>query len=118
MLTTRRLPMSQNVLVVVAGPVELTMAAELARYGVPVRIIDKASRSRDRRWAGWHLVGPPRRLCRARGGEQRVGQDHRLFRSSRLAVVDKICGQWPHPAEFKISAQDAWVQGLPEEDRL
>jgi 2-polyprenyl-6-methoxyphenol hydroxylase-like FAD-dependent oxidoreductase len=34
--------MNQNVLVAGAGPVGLTMAAELARYGVPVRIIDKA----------------------------------------------------------------------------
>jgi 2-polyprenyl-6-methoxyphenol hydroxylase-like FAD-dependent oxidoreductase len=33
-----------DVLVVGAGPVGLTMAAELARYGVQVRIIDKATR--------------------------------------------------------------------------
>src|SRR6266446_9379169 len=48
MLTTRRSPMNQNVLVVGAGPVGLTMAAELARYGVPVRIIDKASGRTDK----------------------------------------------------------------------
>ncbi len=34
--------MKQEVLVVGAGPVGLTMAAELARYGVGVRIVDKA----------------------------------------------------------------------------
>ncbi|MBB3881361.1 2-polyprenyl-6-methoxyphenol hydroxylase-like FAD-dependent oxidoreductase [Acetobacter oeni] len=33
--------MSKPVLVVGAGPVGLTMAAELARYRVPVRIIDR-----------------------------------------------------------------------------
>ena len=40
--------MKAAVLVVGAGPVGLTMAAELARYGVPVRIVDKASRRTDR----------------------------------------------------------------------
>jgi 2-polyprenyl-6-methoxyphenol hydroxylase-like FAD-dependent oxidoreductase len=40
--------MSQNVLVVGAGPVGLTMAAELARYGVPVRIIDMAAGRTDK----------------------------------------------------------------------
>ena len=40
--------MDQNVLVVGAGPVGLTMAAELARYGVPVRIIDKAAGRTDK----------------------------------------------------------------------
>lgn len=33
--------MSKPVLVIGAGPVGLTMAVELARYGVPVRIVDK-----------------------------------------------------------------------------
>jgi 2-polyprenyl-6-methoxyphenol hydroxylase-like FAD-dependent oxidoreductase len=33
--------MSVQVLVVGAGPVGLTMAAELARYGVSVRIVEK-----------------------------------------------------------------------------
>ena len=35
-------------LVVGAGPVGMTMASELARYGVPVRIIDKAARRTDK----------------------------------------------------------------------
>jgi 2-polyprenyl-6-methoxyphenol hydroxylase-like FAD-dependent oxidoreductase len=35
--------MNTSVLVVGAGPVGLTMAAELARYGVSVRIIEKAA---------------------------------------------------------------------------
>src|SRR6266404_1970557 len=48
MLTSRRSPMNPNVLVAGAGPVGLTMAAELARYGVPVRIIDKASGRTDK----------------------------------------------------------------------
>jgi 2-polyprenyl-6-methoxyphenol hydroxylase-like FAD-dependent oxidoreductase len=40
--------MNQNVLVVGAGPVGLTMAAELARYGVQVRVIDKAGARTDK----------------------------------------------------------------------
>ena len=40
--------MTVQVLVVGAGPVGLTMAAELARYRVPVRIIDKAAQRTDK----------------------------------------------------------------------
>src|ERR1700748_3359886 len=40
--------MPTQVLVVGAGPVGLTMAAELARYGVSVRIVDKAAARTDK----------------------------------------------------------------------
>jgi 2-polyprenyl-6-methoxyphenol hydroxylase-like FAD-dependent oxidoreductase len=40
--------MNKPVLVVGAGPVGLTMAAELARYKIPVRIIDKAPARTDK----------------------------------------------------------------------
>src|SRR5579875_862756 len=40
--------MRPDVLVVGAGPVGLTMAAELARYGVSVRIVDKAAQRTDK----------------------------------------------------------------------
>jgi 2-polyprenyl-6-methoxyphenol hydroxylase-like FAD-dependent oxidoreductase len=36
------------VLIVGAGPVGMTMASELARYGVPVRIVDKAAQRTDK----------------------------------------------------------------------
>ena len=40
--------MAIPVLIVGAGPVGMTMASELARYGVPVRIIDKAAERTDK----------------------------------------------------------------------
>ena len=40
--------MNPDVLVVGAGPVGLTMAAELARYGISVRIVDKAAARTDK----------------------------------------------------------------------
>src|SRR4051794_22394579 len=40
--------METQVLIVGAGPVGLTLAAELARYGVPLRIVDKAAARTDK----------------------------------------------------------------------
>ncbi|HEY1723030.1 MAG TPA: FAD-dependent monooxygenase, partial [Magnetospirillaceae bacterium] len=40
--------MANSVLVVGAGPVGMTMASELARYGVSVRIVDKAAHRSDK----------------------------------------------------------------------
>jgi 2-polyprenyl-6-methoxyphenol hydroxylase-like FAD-dependent oxidoreductase len=40
--------MKTQVLIVGAGPVGLTMAAELARYGISVRIVDKAAQRTDK----------------------------------------------------------------------
>ena len=40
--------MTEPVLIVGAGPVGMTMACELARYGVPLRIVDKAAQRTDK----------------------------------------------------------------------
>jgi 2-polyprenyl-6-methoxyphenol hydroxylase-like FAD-dependent oxidoreductase len=40
--------MMKPVLVVGAGPVGMTLASELARYGIPVRIVDKAAQRTDK----------------------------------------------------------------------
>lgn len=40
--------MAKDVLIIGAGPVGLTMAIELARHGVPIRIVDKASARTDK----------------------------------------------------------------------
>lgn len=40
--------MTQPVLIVGAGPVGMTLASELTRYGVGVRIVDKAQHRTDK----------------------------------------------------------------------
>src|SRR6201995_541399 len=45
---TGRTPMNPSVLIVGAGPVGLTLACELTRYRVPVRIVDKAAQRTDK----------------------------------------------------------------------
>jgi 2-polyprenyl-6-methoxyphenol hydroxylase-like FAD-dependent oxidoreductase len=40
--------MTKLVLIVGAGPVGMTMASELARYGVAIRIVDKAAERTDK----------------------------------------------------------------------
>ena len=40
--------MTKPVLIVGAGPVGLTMATELARYGIAVRIVDKSPQRTDK----------------------------------------------------------------------
>ena len=40
--------MTQRVLIIGAGPVGLTLAIELARYAVPVRIVEQAAHRTDK----------------------------------------------------------------------
>ena len=40
--------MNVPVLIIGAGPVGMTLASELARFGVPVRIVDKAVHRTDK----------------------------------------------------------------------
>ncbi len=40
--------MTQSVLIIGAGPVGLTLAIELARYAIPVRIVEKLAQRTDK----------------------------------------------------------------------
>ena len=40
--------MTQSVLIIGAGPVGLTLAIELARYAIPVRIVEKMAQRTDK----------------------------------------------------------------------
>jgi 2-polyprenyl-6-methoxyphenol hydroxylase-like FAD-dependent oxidoreductase len=72
--------MKSIILVVGSGPVGLTMAAELARYGVPVRVVDKAAERTDKSKA---LV----------------------VWSRTLELLDRMgCGEWFVNAGFKVTA--------------
>ena len=75
--------MAKPVLIVGAGPVGLTMAAELARYQVPVRIIDKVDAPTDKSKA---LVIWPRTL-------------ELLDRAG--CVGDIHAGRHPHPGRLR-----------------
>src|SRR6202012_2177982 len=44
----RRAIVTLPVLIVGAGPVGMTLASELTRYGVPVRIVDKSAQRTDK----------------------------------------------------------------------
>jgi 2-polyprenyl-6-methoxyphenol hydroxylase-like FAD-dependent oxidoreductase len=66
--------MNNPVFIVGAGPVGLTMATELARYGIAVRIVDKASQRTDKSKALVLWSRTPRPLSSAcRSTPQRCG---------------------------------------------
>jgi 2-polyprenyl-6-methoxyphenol hydroxylase-like FAD-dependent oxidoreductase len=95
--------MQQNVLVVGAGPVGLTMAAELARFGVPVRIIDKSPERTDKSRALVLWSRTLELLDRAGCGEAFVAAGLKVNGASITAGDNKIAHisldalQTPHP---------------------
>src|SRR5271165_6542071 len=104
--------MNPQALVVGAGPVGLTMAAELARYGVGVRIVDKAAARTDKSkaivlWSrtlelidrmgcGAALVAAGRK---ARGANIIAG-------GTRLAHIDLDGLDTPHPYALMLPQSD------------
>ncbi|MFO0875718.1 MAG: FAD-dependent monooxygenase [Phycisphaerales bacterium] len=85
-------PVTTQVLVVGAGPVGMTMASELARYGVRVRIVDKAAHRTDRSKA---LVLWSRTLelfDRADCGDMFVAAGHKVL-AANIVAGDTIVGR-------------------------
>jgi 2-polyprenyl-6-methoxyphenol hydroxylase-like FAD-dependent oxidoreductase len=104
--------MTQNVLVVGAGPVGLTMAAELARYGVPVRIIDKSPERTDKSKALVLWSRTLELLDRTGCGEAFVTAGLKVHGATITAGGNKIAHislnalQTPHPYGLMLPQSD------------
>ena len=95
--------MSLQALVVGAGPVGLTMAAELARYGVSVRIVDKAAQRSDKSKALAVWSRTLELLDRAGAGDALVAAGLRV-EAANIVAGDRLIGhiglagvESPHP---------------------
>lgn len=82
--------MSTQVLIVGAGPVGLTMAAELARYGVAVRIVDKSAERTDKSKALVLWSRTLELLERAGCSEQFVAAGHKVLAANIIAGEQRI----------------------------
>ncbi|MEP6900091.1 MAG: FAD-dependent monooxygenase, partial [Rhodanobacter sp.] len=108
----RREPMSAKVLVVGAGPVGLTMAAELARYGVPVRIVDKAAQRTDKSRALVLWSRTLELLDRASGSEPFVAAGHKVH-AVNLVAGSQLIARVPLGI---IESAYAWALMLPQSE--
>ncbi len=84
--------MSESVLIVGAGPVGLTMAIELARYGVPVRIVDKAAARTDKSKAVVIWSRPLELLERSGCTEALLANGYRVA-SAKITADKKLIAQ-------------------------
>ncbi len=116
--------MHARVLVVGAGPVGLTMAAELARYGIPVRIVDKAPHRSDRSKALVLWSRTLELLDRTGCGGSFLDAGHEVAAvnitagAKRIAHVDLASVATPHPYALMLPQSEterlleAHLQGL------
>src|SRR5271169_4041451 len=100
--------MTRPVLIIGAGPVGMTMACELARYGISIRIIDKAAQRTDKSKA---LVMWSRSLeLLDRGGGSapfidagfKVGAVNFIAGDKTIGHVSTASVQSPHPYALMI----------------
>ena len=116
--------MQSGILVVGAGPVGLTMAAELARYGVAVRIVDRAAQRTDKSKALvlWSrtLELIDRMACGASfvAAGRKVTAANITAGTKRIAHVDFAAVATPHP--YALMLPQSETERLLEEhlDRL
>jgi 2-polyprenyl-6-methoxyphenol hydroxylase-like FAD-dependent oxidoreductase len=84
--------MKAQVLIVGAGPVGLTMAVELARYGVSVRIVDKAAERSDKSKALVIWSRTLELLERSRCTQALVASGHKVT-AANIIVGSKLIGR-------------------------
>ena len=97
---------SQKVLIIGAGPVGLTLAIELTRFGIPVRIIEKAAQRTDKSKALVVWSRTLELLDRQPGGSTAFSEAG--FKVGAVAIFsgDKLIGratmQTPSPAPIPM----------------
>jgi 2-polyprenyl-6-methoxyphenol hydroxylase-like FAD-dependent oxidoreductase len=104
--------MTKTVLVAGAGPVGLTMACELARYGVAVRIIDKAAQRTDKSKALVLWSRTLELLDRGGGSAQFIDVAHDLATGENVYGIDLDAGidmgseETPYPYALMLPQTD------------
>ncbi|MDD2705877.1 MAG: FAD-dependent monooxygenase [Acidocella sp.] len=112
--------MSEQVLIVGAGPVGLTMATELRRYGVPVRIIEKTTQRTDQSRALFLWSRTLELLDRLGAGEALVAAGRKveavniLSGSKRIGRVDFADIESAHP--YALMLPQAETERVLEEN--
>jgi 2-polyprenyl-6-methoxyphenol hydroxylase-like FAD-dependent oxidoreductase len=104
--------MTQNVLIIGGGPVGLTLAIELARYGVPVRIVEKAAHRTDKSKAVVLWSRTLELLDRAGctegfvAGGQKVNKAHIIAAGKPIGDVDIRTVESPFPYALMVPQSD------------
>jgi len=104
--------MTKQVLIVGAGPVGLTMASELARYGVPVRIVDKAAHRTDKSKAIVLWSRTLELLERAGCVEAFIAAGHKVD-AANIVASDKLVG---HIDLSTVDSPYRYALMLPQSD--
>lgn len=99
-------------LIVGAGPVGLTMACELARYGVPVRIVDRAAQRTDKSKAIILWSRTLELLDRSGGAEPFVNAGHKVL-AANIVTGDEVIG---HIKMDSVQSPFPYALMLPQSD--
>lgn len=105
--------MTASVLIVGAGPVGLTMATELARYGIPIRIVDKSPQRTDKSKA---LVIWSRTLELLDRGGSCAPFINAGFKVNGVNVVAGVGDRMGHIAMDSVDSPYPYALMLPQSD--